>query len=338
MQILIRLAATCLPLLTASTLLAQPGATRDPQANPMPTIAAIVNGQPIYDSVIERALFLSVAPEERKAARPEFVDSFIQTAIIDQYLAALKITVDAKEVDQKVEEFKQELKKNQQDFATALKQRKMTEAELREEIHNGLRWEKFVKQQSTEEKLKALFEQMPEAFDGTTIRARHILLVPGKDAKSKEEATAKLLSIKSQIQKTVADGMAKLPPDADNVTKEKTRVQLIEEAFSNAARSNSACISKDEGGDLRWFRRYGAMVEPFSRAAFALKPYEISDVVTTSAGLHLILLVGRKVGLPVKYEDAIVKEQVKAIYESKLKDAVIDQMRPRAKIEIMDVK
>ena len=70
------------------------------------------------------------------------------------------------------------------------------------------------------------------------------------------------------------------------------------------------------------------MIEPFAKAAYALKPYEISDVVTTPFGCHLILLVGRKAGSPVKYEDPMVKEHVKAVYESKLKDAVLDQMKP----------
>ena len=101
---------------------------------------------------------------------------------------------------------------------------KLTELELKEQIHNTLRWEKFVDQQATEEKLKALFNQMPEAFDGTTVRARHILIEAGNDPKAKQDATTKLLAIKDQIQKTVAAGMAKLPADADSCREAKAEV------------------------------------------------------------------------------------------------------------------
>ena len=45
------------------------------------------------------------------------------------------------------------------------------------------------------------------------------------------------------------------------------------------------------------------MVEPFAKAAFALKPYEMSEVVKSPFGYHLILTVERKPGREVKFED-----------------------------------
>ena len=66
-----------------------------------------------------------------------------------------------------------------------------------------------------------------------------------------------------------------------------------------------------------WFPRIGSMVEPFAKAAFAMKPFQMSEVVTTQFGYHLILVTGRKAGQPVKFAD--VKEEVKEVYGTKLR-------------------
>lgn len=304
-----------------------------PNENERTAVAVKVNGHPIYEVAVERAL-QAVPSDERAKARAEVVQFLVENAMIDQYLTALKVAVEPADVEKQLTTFKDEVKKHDQDYALVLKKMKLTEAELKEQIHNQLRWEKFVTQQATEAKLKALFDHMPEAFDGSTVRARHILLTPGDDPKAKQEAMTKMQGLKAQIEKAVADGMAKLPAETDNVSKEKLRATLIEEAFGEAAGKHSACPSKSDGGDLRWFPRYGSMVEPFAKAAFALKSHQMSEVIPTQFGYHLILVTGRKAGVPTKFEDARVKDAVKEVYEAKLKEAVLEQMKPRAKVEV----
>jgi peptidyl-prolyl cis-trans isomerase C len=74
------------------------------------------------------------------------------------------------------------------------------------------------------------------------------------------------------------------------------------------------------------------MIEPFARAAFALKPYQMSDVVATDSGLHLILAVDCKPGKDVKFEE--VRDFVKDVYAERLHDAIVAQMRPQARIVV----
>src|SRR5262249_42111597 len=155
----------------------------------------------------------------------------------------------------------------------------LTEAEFRVEVVAQMKWEKFVTQQATDEALKKLFESSPDVFDGTLVRARHILLTPGNDQAKQQEAANKLRGIKQACEQEGKKAADALPPNATPLDREKARSQKVEQVFSEYAKRDSACPSKREGGDLNLFPRAGAMVEPFAKAAFELKPYQMSDVV-----------------------------------------------------------
>lgn len=300
--------------------------------------AAMVNGQVIAASAVERALKNVQDPMARERMRTEVLDFLIETALIDQYLERMKVNVEPAELQARMTAIKKEIADNKQDMSKVLQELGMSEAEFTAHVSNDLRWEKFCLQQTSDSNLKNLFDRNPEMFDGSQVRARHILLrVEGDASEAHQRAQNALAEYRKQIEAKAAEAVLKLPATADATTREQERQKKLEEAFAEVAREKSDCPSKRDGGDLQqWFPRFGSMVEPFAQAAFALKPFEMSAPVKTNFGFHLILVTGRKPGQTVKFDD--VKEAVREVYCNKLREAVIAAMRPNAKIVIYPAK
>ncbi len=124
-----------------------------------------------------------------------------------------------------------------------------------------------------EAEVQAYYQSHPDEFSGDKVRARHIL-VP-----TEEEA------------KVVLDRLHKNEP--------------FEELAKTLSKDTG---SASRGGDLGYFS-WGQMVPEFAKAAFALKPGEVSDVVKTPFGFHVIKLVDRQKGQPLAYEQ--VKDQIR---------------------------
>jgi len=311
-----------------------------PKIEPRPTgnaatvttqIGATPMTQVIPEVAVHRALRQFPA-SAKDMARKEIINHLVENALIDHYLAAIQTKVEPAEVEKLIGELKKELAQVKKDYATELAAMMLTEEEFRAEVLAQLKWEAFVKQQSTDQALQGLFTGSPEVFDGSMVSARHILFTPGADKAKQEEAAGKLRGIKQAIEQEAAKAVAAAPATADPLQKEQIRAQKTEELFAAFAQRDSLCPSKKDGGDLKFFPRAGAMVEPFAKAAFELKPYQMSDVVATEFGYHLILVTAKKPGTPKKFEE--VKEDVKLLYAMKLREAVLAQMKPKAKIDI----
>ncbi len=118
-------------------------------------------------------------------------------------------------------------------------------------------------------------EYIREVYDrsGTELNARHILLQFQGTSRSRSERTKKeAIAITDQIKERLSKGVS----------------------FEDLANEFTDDPSgKENGGDLGWFG-WGKMVGPFQEAAFKLKPGEVSGVVETDFGFHIIKLEAKR--------------------------------------------
>lgn len=132
-----------------------------------------------------------------------------------------------------------------------------------------------------EEEVRGAYERNAHRYlQAEERRASHILIQAAKDAPAEEikAARARIDDIAAKLRQN--------PGDFARLAKEHSQD------------SGSAA----NGGDLGFFPR-GAMVKPFEDAAFALKEGQISDVVQSEFGFHIIKVTGVKGATGRKYEE-----------------------------------
>jgi parvulin-like peptidyl-prolyl isomerase len=102
--------------------------------------------------------------------------------------------------------------------------------------------------------------------------------------------------------------------------------------FQEAVKKYSDCPSAATGGDIGYFPRKWAVAEPFAKTAFGMKVGDLSDVVHTEYGVHLIKVTDRKNGVPSAFEK--IKDEVREHYVMEMRQGLIEQQRRAAKIEV----
>ncbi|MEW6187503.1 MAG: peptidylprolyl isomerase [Thermodesulfobacteriota bacterium] len=168
-----------------------------------------------------------------------------------------------------------------------------------------------------EEKARTYYKDNLDAFrTPETIRARHILIKTDPEAKEEDKKKTK----------EKAEGVLKKLKEGADFAKLATE-------FSDDPGT------KDKGGDLDFFPK-GSMVPAFEEAAFALKPGEISGLVETEYGYHIIKLEEKKEAFLEPYEK--IKETVKekALQDLK-KEAVtnfVEKAMKEARVEVFSEK
>lgn len=92
--------------------------------------------------------------------------------------------------------------------------------------------------------------------------------------------------------------------------------------FAKMAKAKSQdTASRDQGGDLGFFTR-GMLVPEIEKVVFEMKPKEISQVIKTSAGFHIIKLEEKKVAKIAKLDSEMKKRIEKLIFNNKIQQVL----------------
>src|SRR3990167_6161695 len=260
-------------------------------------VLATVNGENISQQDVNQMLsrYGKQIPEEQiPAVTKQILDGLITQKLIMQFIRDSKIEVSQAEIEKELEQ--------------VLETHGSSIDNLESDIVISLSLEKYLGKDIDDKKIKAYFDENKAAYDGTEIRASHIL-VDTREMKTDAELAQALEKIK-KIKAEVDSG----------------------KDFAEVAKQYSDCPSKDKGGDLNFFKRKGQMVEPFAAAAFALKVGQVSDPVKTPFGYHIIKVTEIKDGTSVKFDD--VKQVIKQNMMEEKAQVLIKQLLEKAKIEI----
>ena len=288
--------------------------------------AALVNGVAIPMEQFTKELNIQldrvsqqggqVTDDQMAALKKDILESLIEREVLYQQSQKAGIQVTDQKVDDQLAAIKKRFP-NEDEFKNALSKMNLSEDEVKMQIKRGLSIRELLDQQITskivitEEESKAYYDKNPQMFkQPEQIKASHILIKV--DAKADEAK-------KTEARKKIEEVQQKLKDGGD---------------FADLAKEYSEGPSSAKGGDLGYFKR-GQMVKPFEEAALALKPNEVSDVVETRFGYHLIKVFDNKPEQNLAYADVKDKIIQRMKQEKIEKEAgqYVDKLKKEAKLE-----
>jgi peptidyl-prolyl cis-trans isomerase C len=251
--------------------------------------------------------------------KKEVLENLIGGELLWQEAKKLGFTIDSKEVDSRIAKVKTDIG-GPEKFEEFLKANRVDESYYRNFITKQLSVGKLIEEKiikgisASEKEIHEYYLANAERFTTPEqVRASHILCKVDKDATPEAKAAAK-----KKIEGILAE--AKKGTD-----------------FAELAGKNSDCPSSTKGGDLGTFGR-GRMVKPFEDAAFALKKAgDLSGVVETDFGYHIIKLTDRKDGGVTTEKEAAdgIKQTVTQQKSRKAIDDHVKGLRDKAKVDIL---
>jgi len=222
------------------------------------------------------------AKQYKQQIRTQMLEKLIVEQLLDEKVKEAGIVITEEEV---MASLKEQISKQQpsltlEAFQAMYEARGQNFDELKQQFRKSLGYQKIVMAQGagevtvTEEEVEKYYSENQQKFElPEQVRASHILIKPDASDPNTDPNEAKAIA-RSKAQ----DLLEQIKAGAD---------------FAELAKAHSGCPSGPNGGDLSFFGR-GAMVPPFEKAAFELEPGQVSDVVETKFGYHIIKVTDHK--------------------------------------------
>lgn len=283
------------------------------QPPPPAKVAATVNGEAVPLEQVDqfiRTRFPGVplTASQLKALRTEVANDLADDLLVRQFLRKSGPKVDPAEVDRQLAAFADSLKARGQTLAGYLKDTHQTEASLRETWADLVALQAYVRERVPDVELQKYFEAHRDYFDGVEVKAAHVLVRASGSAVERAIAREKLQALRAEIVNGATD-------------------------FAAAAKKHSHCPSAARGGDLGYVPRKGGLQdEAFAKAAFSLKVGEVSGVVETAAGFHLIRVSARTPGTPAAFERCV--EDVRDAYTDDFRTDLLTKLRREGQVVV----
>lgn len=292
-------------------------------------VVAVVNQEIITLSEVEKfanPFREQIVAEDRLERREQLsevyrkvLERLIEEKLIDQEVKKNGIKISNKEVEATVEEVKQRNKVTQEQLEKALAIEGLTLEAYKKQIEKGLQrkklihWSVKVEQKVGEKELRDFYQKNLNRYrPNESYRPSHILFVIPKEA-SPEEV--------KEIRKKCEAVLEKIKGGSD---------------FGEMALLYSQDSSNKDKGDLGNFKK-GELLPAFEREALRLKVGEVSGIVRTEFGFHIIKLLDRKGLEPFPFEE--VKERILAdYYESEMERAFRQYLSTLKEKSIIEIK
>jgi peptidyl-prolyl cis-trans isomerase C len=246
----------------------------------------------------------------------QLLDEYMRRILLWQEAGALGIAVDDSTVQIIISNFEQSVG-GEEALNQRLQEANINRADLQQSIRRDLVIREFLETHFVEEsavdssEALAYFEENPDKFSSPdSVRARHILLQVHADDSD---------VVKQDKRKKIEDILLKAKSGGD---------------FAQLAQQYSEGPSNVRGGDLGFFPK-GTMVQPFDSVAFALGVGEISGVVETKYGYHIIKVEAKKSGQHFAF-DEIKDELLTQMKQQKLTMAVQNHLNEMMAVAIIE--
>jgi len=292
-------------------------------------VVAVVNQEMITLSEVEKLVNPfqeQIVAEDRLEKRErmqalcrQVLEKLIEEKLIDQEVKKSGIKIPSKEIEATLEEVKRRNAATQEELEKALAADGLTLETYKKQIEKVLQrkklinWSVKVETKVGEKELRDFYQKNLYRYrPNESYRPGHILFVVPKGA-TPEEVREIRKKCQAVLEKIIGGG-----------------------DFGEMALLYSEDASNKNQGDLGYFKK-GELVPAFEREALRLKVGEVSGIVRTDFGFHIIKLLDRKGVEPLPFEE--VKEKVQAdYYDSEMEKAFRQYLSTLKEKSVIEIK